>query len=200
MMISRRFRHLLLPALAAALVAGCSSSRKSTYPVAHANVAHKLALGTVVDVRDVVIDGHSSMLGIGGGAAVGAAIGTAAMGMPEDYGDYTRTGIVAAATGVVGAVAGQAIEKKLTQKHAQELTIRMESGETVIIVQERRDPPFTFQDKVQVYTTAYGNSRVFHSNEDPFVDPETNAYLVGGEPAAAEAEAEPSAEDEPIAW
>lgn len=155
-------------------------------------------MGTVVDVRDVVIDGHATMLGVSGGAAVGAAVGTVAMGMPQDYGDYARTGVVAAVTGVAGAIAGQAIEKKLTEKQAQELTIRMESGETVIVVQERREPPFGFQDRVQVYTTAYGNSRVFHASEDPFVDPETNAYLLGEE--AAQADSPAPAVDDVVAW
>lgn len=183
---------------------GCTASKPSArYPVAHASVAHKLEKGTVVGVRDVVIDGTVSNMGMVLGAGVGAAVGAVAVPRREtvtvvNNGDSIgitsksnsgQANAAMAVGSVVGAIAARHIEKKLTTVQAQELIIQLESGETVVVVQERREPEFVENETVQVYTTRMGNSRVFHSEENPFVDPETNAYLTGDE--AAEPEFEP---------
>ena len=72
---------------------------------------------------------------------------------------------------------GPRIEKAMTSKVAQELTIRMEEGDVIVVVQERRDPEFMIGDTVRVRKNAYDSTRIFHSDEDPFVDPDTGAYL-----------------------
>ncbi len=186
---------------------GCAASKPSArYPVAHASVAHRLEMGTVVGTRDVVIDGTSSTMGMVLGAGVGAAVGAVAVPRKDtvtvvNNGDSigirskSNSGQANAAVAigsVVGAVAARHIEKKLTTVRAQELMIQLENGEVVVIVQERRVPEFSEGDAVQLYTTAMGNSRVFHADENPFVDPETRAYLT------EEGAAEP--EFAPVAW
>lgn len=176
------------------LVSACASSSgaKNRYPVAHSGIAHKLEQGTVVSVQEVIIDGQATLIGTSGGAAVGSAVGIAASGPIESTGDYQQAALTGAVAGVVGAVVGRQVEKQLTQKKAQELTIKLDSGEMIIVVQERREPPFGYDDRVQVYMTKLGNSRVFHADEDPYVDPETNVYIPD--------DAEIVHEQEPVRW
>ncbi|MDQ8188139.1 hypothetical protein QEH53_21295 [Pelagicoccus sp. SDUM812002] len=144
-------------------------------------MAHRLEKGKVVGTRDVVIDGRSSLTGATLGGAVGTAIGVAAVGPIEDERDLRQTVGSAAVGGAVGAVVGQMIEKRLTERRGQELSIELESGERLVVVQELGERSFEDTETVYVYTTHMGNSRVFHEDEDPYVDPETNAYIVSDE-------------------
>jgi len=85
----------------------------------------------------------------------------------------------------VGMVVGQKVEKILSTKKAQELTIEMDGGETVIIVQEKTGSDFHPDELVQVYSTRLGASRVFHMDDDLFFDVETNAYIMDEEDPAS---------------
>ena len=192
----------------ALIVTACSSTSVPTrYPVAHTSVAHKLEQGTVIRANEVVIDGQATNLGMIVGGGLGGAAGAVAVpvqttaeivpnsagGLDVDISSNRHENRAAMAVGAaLGTVVGRKVEKKLSEKKAQELTIKLDSGETVVIVQQRRDQPFYDNERVQVYTTRLGNSRVFHADEDPYVDPETNAYI----PDDAEIEHE----YEPVTW
>lgn len=192
----------------AALVTACSStSSRSHYPTAHAGIAHKLEHGTILETRDVVIDGQATNVGTVVGGGIGGAVGAIAVPVKSttsitqndagglDIHGSSNVHESRAAMGIgaaVGVLAGRHIEKKLSARKAQELVIQLDSGERVVIIQPNREPPFISNERVQVYTTALGNSRVFHGDEDPYVDPETNAYLI-------EEEGE-EFEDEPVVW
>lgn len=68
----------LLPIFPVALLAlvftSCeSSSSKVRYPVSTAGVAQSLDKGTIINVRDVVLDGRTSTIGAYGGALLEAA-------------------------------------------------------------------------------------------------------------------------------
>lgn len=163
--------------------------------------------GTVVAERTVRIDGRATNMGRIVGAGVGAAVG--AVSVPyESETVITQTndsiliqgsdnrGQQHAATavgGALGTLVGQEVEKMITAKQAQELTIAMDGGETVVIVQESREPEFYENERVKVYTTRNGESVVYHTGENPMVDPETNAYLVDDVEEEAEA-------FEPVTW
>ncbi len=155
-------------------------------------MAHKLEKGKIVGMRDVVIDGSSSMTGAGLGGAVGTAVGVASVGAIEDERDLRQTIGTAAVGGAVGAIVGQMIEKRITEKRGQELSIELESGERMVVVQALGERSFEEEETVFVYTTRMGNSRVFHEDEDPYVDPETNAYIVDDELEEQEFE--------PVSW
>lgn len=131
--------------LALVALSGCSfPSSKVLVPASQAGVMHTLDLGTVVAVRSVVLEGEKTNLGTIGGAAVGGAA--------TSPGKNRTTGkLVAQAAGaVVGAVAGQAVEEVATREGAQEITIRLDSGRTVMITQESSNGLFREGDRVQV--------------------------------------------------
>lgn len=189
----------MLPALALAFyLVGCnstSSSSSNRYPVAHESVPHKLIKGRIVEARDVVIDGTASNMGMVVGAGIGTAIGAIAVprksvvtvspsadgqsAIVRGSDNHAESTAAMAVGGALGTIVGRKIEKKLSTRKAQELVIELEGGDRLVIVQPKREPAFQQDEQVRVYTTTYGKSKVFHSDEDPFIDPETNAYLIG---------------------
>lgn len=129
-------------ALVVSMVAGCTfpSSAPLVSKSAVGNV-QVLDFGRVVATRDVVVDGEKTLLGISGGAAA----------HPGGYSAASTGEVVAqAAAAVVGAVAGSAIEEAVTREKAQELTIELDDGRVVVIIQEVPDGRFQQGDRVQV--------------------------------------------------
>ncbi len=174
--------HLALSICVILALTACAGKRPTThFPVGHSGMAHKLEKGKIVGMRDVVIDGSSSMTGASLGGAVGTAVGVASVGTIEDERDLRQTIGTAAVGGAVGAIVGRIIEKRITEKRGQELSIQLESGERMVVIQAIGERSFEEEETVFVYTTSMGVSRVFHENEDPYVDPETNAYIVDDE-------------------
>jgi len=99
-------------------------------------------IGTDTGVREVNFEGQRSNLGIFGGGLVGGATASGGRGV---------TGAVVHAGGsVVGAVAGQAIEEGVTRKRAQEITIRLDDGRTVVVAQEVSGGLFSDGDRVRL--------------------------------------------------
>ncbi len=140
------FTQLALALAGAFLFIGCSFP--SSQPVvarSQTNVMHTLELGTVIAVRGVSVEGERTGLGGWGGAAIGAAAAS-----PSDGRYGTEERLASAAAGVVGAVAGQAVEEVATREGAQEITIQLDSGRTVMITQETPDGLFQQGDRVQV--------------------------------------------------
>jgi len=124
---------------------GCRfPSAKTLVPSSQAGVMHALDLGTVVAVRSVALEGQKTHLGTIGGAAVGGA--AASPGGDRNAGKL----IAQAGAAVVGAVAGQAVEEVATREDAQEITIRLDSGRTVMITQKSSNGLFRQGDRVQV--------------------------------------------------
>jgi len=139
---------LVLGALA--LAAGCTfPSRGTVYDRSRVGRAMAVETGDVVSVNNVTVAGDSGIIGTGGGGLVGHA---AASGI----GQGTGSAIAAAGGAVVGAIAGSAVEEAARRKDAQEVTIKLSSGETVVIVQETKDTPFMVGEHVQVLQGGYG--------------------------------------------
>jgi outer membrane lipoprotein SlyB len=142
---------LVLAGIAIGL-AGCTfPSSRRTVPSAQANVLQRAELGTVTSVREVNIEGQKGQLGLYGGGLVGAAAASGGRGV---------SGAVVQASGaVVGAVAGQAVEEAATRKRAQEITIRLDDGNTVTVTQESATGLFMDGDRVRVINGG-GHARV----------------------------------------
>ena len=124
-------------------VAGCTfPSSRRTVPGGQANVMSRIEMGTVTSARQVNIEGQKSHLGLYGGGLIGSAAASGGSGV---------SGAVVRATGaVVGAVAGQAVEEVATRKHAQEITVRLDSGGTVVVTQEVASGLFQDGDRVRI--------------------------------------------------
>lgn len=120
----------LLIVLALFTVAGCARSLEGdVYSREEAQRTMYVQWATVVSTKAVVIEGDRSNAGKVAGGLIGGAAG---------YGvTQSSTRAVTTAVGAVaGAVAGQAIEEKATRAQGLELTVKMDNGETIIIVQE----------------------------------------------------------------
>lgn len=205
----RSFAIVSTVGLAVLLISGCGSSSspsKATYPVTHTGSVQRVQKGTVVSTRKVKIDGKATNLGRIVGGGVGVAVGaistpvrsTTTISQPDPGTVVARTSSNAnehrAATavgGAVGVLVGQKVEKVLTAKNAEELTIAMDEGETVVIIQESREPGFYENERVKVVTTRTGESVVYHTDEDPYSDPDTSAYIVDDDSVDEEIEFEP---------
>lgn len=146
-------QRLLLSLLAAALLAGCASSKSGdVYSRDQARQEMTVRTGVVESVREVTMEGTKS----GAGSAAGAVVGGVA-GSTVGRGKGAIVGAVIGA--VAGAVAGNAIEEGATKKQALEITVRLDGGQMVAVVQEGAPGEFRSGDQVRILS-GRGESRV----------------------------------------
>lgn len=139
-------------ALVSLLVAGCAVAPSDSYSRRELNQSYRLEVGTVERVRPVPLQGTDSGIGaIGGGAVGGIAGSTIGGGRGSD---------IASVLGVIGGlVVGNAIENQVTQDMGLELTVKLDNGQTVVILQAA-DPPFQVGERVRVLSGKDGKVRV----------------------------------------
>lgn len=138
------------------MLGACSSTPSSSnvYTTTQAGKMQNVEFATVLGVRNIIIEQDSTETGKTAGGIIGAVAGSeAGKGKGRIVG------------GVVGAVAGSAIGSVI-DRNAQaqpgiELTLKMDSGRTVAIVQLAGEV-FTPGEKVKVLTTSDGQARVTH--------------------------------------
>ena len=134
-----------LAILVASTLTGCASDLKgTTYSKHEARQLQTVRFGTVTESHFVVLEGTSGEVGTLAGGATGAVIGSQIGGK--------REGIIGGIAGAIaGGALGQMAEKKLTKKQGIEITVRLEDGSYVSVVQEH-DPAvsFTVNDRVKV--------------------------------------------------
>ncbi len=117
---------LSLIALAIAL-SGCANT--GTVSRSQVNIMRNVETGSVIDVRPVVIEGTDSGIGQYSGGASGAVLAG------SEVGSGTGSALAAIAGGTLGAIAGQEVEEMLTRQDGYEITIRLDSGRVVSIIQ-----------------------------------------------------------------
>jgi len=140
--------------LALGLASGCTlPSRGDVYSRAETRQAWNVDYGEVVDLDEVTIEGQRTSLGRVGGGYVGYEAGRAVGG------SGTSRAIGGALGTVAGAVAGEAVEEGLTRQAGLQITVRLDSGRTLAIVQAA-DQPFAVGEKVKVYSRGDGAARV----------------------------------------
>lgn len=133
----------VLAAVSATSFTGCQSSNSGVV-FSHDEALHaqSITLGTVTDVRAGKIEGEQSAIGAVAGGVAGAAIGNLFGG-----GKGNTLATVGGALG--GAAAGAAIEKGITDKNGLQITVQLDNGQTVVIVQEA-DVMFQVGQRVRV--------------------------------------------------
>jgi outer membrane lipoprotein SlyB len=149
-----KLNQLMLTACLALLLSACASSNSgSVYSRDDARKVQTVKTGVVESVRSVKLEGTKSPVGtIAGGAVGGIAGGSIGHG---------RGSAVAAVVGAVaGAIAGSAIEEGVTRKDAFEITVKLDGGGLVSIVQEA-DEQFHPGEKVRIIENG-DTSRVSH--------------------------------------
>ncbi len=152
----RAFHVLTALVLGLALVLqGCAASRSgAVYSREQARQTQQVRMGVVEDVRAVQIEGTSGTVGTLAGAATGAVAGSA-------VGQGRGSAIAAIAGAVIGGVAGAAAEEGMTRKAGVEVTVRLESGEIIAVVQEAQENEvFRVGSRVKVVTDYEGVTRV----------------------------------------
>jgi outer membrane lipoprotein SlyB len=136
------------------LATGCASSRSGdVYTRDQARQEMLVRTGVVEGIREVTMEGTKSGAGTFAGAAVGGVAGsTVGSGKGE---------IVGAIIGaVIGGIAGSAIEESATKKNALEITVRLDGGQIIAVVQEMGES-FYPGDRVRVLSGS-GSTRVTH--------------------------------------
>jgi len=73
----------------------------------------------------------------------------------------TASGVGATAGGVVGGVAGAAAEEAATRKPGIEITVRLDSGRTIAVVQEDTGEKFAPGERVRMLESG-GQARITH--------------------------------------
>ena len=142
-----------------------SSSSVPVYDSSQVGTVIRSQSGEILAVRDVVIKASITQAGSTGmGARIGGAAGRSAI-----YGGP------AAAIGAAGAVVGEAVGAvagaRADDKRGEEITVLVEGGQTVTIVQERGSPPLAPGERVKIITGASssiyggGNTRVVRDDQ-----------------------------------
>lgn len=136
------------------LVTACASSNSgSVYSRDEAKRVQTVKTGVVESVRQVQIEGTKTPIGTIAGGAIGGIAG-------GSVGSGRTSSVVAVIGAVAGAIAGSAAEELATRKDGLELTIKLDGGGLVAIVQEA-DEVFKAGDKVRIIENG-SDSRVTH--------------------------------------
>ena len=128
------------------LLTGCASNLTGdNYSASEAKKIQEVSFGRVISERPVVIDGRQN--GVIGTAAGGVLGGVIAHNVGGGSGRDVAAGIGA----IIGGILGQQVEEKATRKQGQELTIELDSGSTISIVQQiSQENFFAVNDRVKV--------------------------------------------------
>ena len=149
-----KLSNLFLIAFISVFLVACASSNSgNVYSRGDARKVQTVKTGVVESVRLVKLEGTKSPIGTVAGGAIGGIAGSSVGG--------GRGSAIAAVIGaVVGGLAGSAIEEGVTRKDALEITVKLDGGSMIAIVQEA-DEQFHPGDKVRIVENA-DTSRVTH--------------------------------------
>lgn len=154
----RNLKVTKLSVIAGALVSvlilgGCAQGLGGgTYSRTEARRAMTVQFGTIESVRGVLLEGTKTPIGSVAGAAVGGIAGSTIGG--------GRGSAVAAVLGAVaGGVAGSAIEEGATRTQGLEITVRLDNGQYLAVVQGDEGEGFRAGERVRVLRDA-GTTRV----------------------------------------
>ncbi len=142
--------------LVATGLAGCASNLSGeSYSRAEARTVQQVEFGVIEQLRPVKIEGTKTPIGAGAGAAVGGLAGST-------VGGHTTSKVMAVIGAVAGGIAGAAIEEGVTRTQGVEITLRMDSGRTIAVVQQLApNQRFAVGERVRVIHSGQ-NTRVAH--------------------------------------
>ena len=146
-------KTLLIFLIAGLLNACASSNAGDVYSRDEARKIQTVRKGIVESVRLVKLEGTKSPIGTVAGAAVGGVAGST-------VGNGKGSAIGAVIGAVAGGLAGSAIEEAVTRKDAYEITVKLDNGSLIAIVQEATEK-FSAGDTVRLIENG-GITRVSH--------------------------------------
>lgn len=123
--------NLLLLLAMTAVIGGCASSNAGdVYSRDEARQVQRVKMGVVESSRVVRIEGTKTPIGAAAGTVVGGIAGSSVGGGGK------TSAAVAVLGAVAGGLAGAAAEEGMTRKNAVEVTVRLENGQLISVVQE----------------------------------------------------------------
>ena len=115
--------------LVSAVLAGCATPQSGTvYSQSEARTMQTVQKGTITGIQPVTIEGKGNALGAVAGGAVGAAAG-------HTMGGGTGKTLTTILGAVGGAIAGSEVQKQAGTQKGLQLTIKLDDGQTVSVVQ-----------------------------------------------------------------
>ncbi|MHC4930249.1 MAG: outer membrane lipoprotein [Planctomycetota bacterium] len=117
-------------------IVGCggpSSHSSNTISRSQAGRAQTVQDGEVLYVRSVTIEGSSSPVGAIAGGALGYVIG-------NNIGGGRGRDVARVGGTIGGAAAGHAVQRNVTQEQALEITVQLDNGQIISIVQAADEP------------------------------------------------------------
>ena len=138
----------------ASLLNACASSNAGdVYSRDEARKIQTIRKGVVESVRTVKLEGTKTPIGTATGAVIGGVAGST-------VGDGKGSAIATVIGAVAGGLLGSAAEEGLTRKDAFEITVKLDNGSLVAIVQEATEK-FSPGDSVRLIENG-GVTRVSH--------------------------------------
>ncbi|MCV6589807.1 MAG: glycine zipper 2TM domain-containing protein [Marinobacterium sp.] len=153
-----RFTQKTLAVTLASIVvlglAGCSgpSLTGRSYSASEARYVQTVNYGVVQSVELVVIEGRTDgVVGTGAGAIIGGIAGS-------NIGGGRGQDIATVLGAIAGGVAGNKLEESATRKQGQEITIRLENGRVISVVQQVDETGMVFQPGQRVRVLEQNNT------------------------------------------
>ena len=136
---------LILILLMATGMAGCASNLSGeSYSRSEARTVQQVEYGIIEQLRPVKIEGTKTPIGSGAGAIVGGIAGSS-------IGSGKSRNVLAVIGAVAGGMAGAVIEEGITRTQGVEITVNLNNGGTIAIVQALSpNERFTVGDRVRV--------------------------------------------------
>jgi outer membrane lipoprotein SlyB len=148
-------RRYVFPCLLLVLLSACAESRSgNVYTRDQARTAMMVTRGRVIQVDRVQIEGTKSPVGPLAGGAAGAAVGST-------IGGGTGKTVAVVLGGLAGAAGGAVAEEQLTKQNGLEITVMLENGDKIAVVQEA-DEQFYIGESVRILRGPNGTTRVRH--------------------------------------
>jgi outer membrane lipoprotein SlyB len=136
------------------LVSACASGvGGETYSRDQTRIVQEVRMGVVEAIREVKIEGTKSGVGSMAGAAVGGVAGS-------EIGRGKGAVIGSILGAVAGGVTGAAAEEGATRQKGLEITVKLDEGRTIAIVQAA-DEEFKVGERVRILSGG-GTTRVSH--------------------------------------
>ena len=150
----KHFKWLAFAAIGTFALGGCAYHGGSAdYRGYEVRGEQSVRFGVVESVREVRISPRETGVGTAGGAVLGSIAGSNVGG-----GNGQIVGAIGGA--ILGGIIGQNIEKNANERRGLEVTVLLDTGKYLAVVQEA-DEAFRAGDRVRILS-GRGNSRVTH--------------------------------------
>ena len=149
------FRVLLVLALVlGTALSGCASRGGKTYSDGEVRQVQSVQFGTVRDVVEVMVEEDPSVVGPMLGGVAGGIVGSL-------FGAGSGRVLATLGGAALGALAGGAAEHQIRRYKATQITMELDDGGSIVVVQGN-DTLFVNGDRVRIVSTGEGKARVQH--------------------------------------